>query len=271
MRICIAAMKDMENARFHSFVNISRVSYTLTTILGMCIALPLGYVTRYFGSSCVLYGNPKFKSGNATMLIINKGTTVWGEKSQCYYTTFLPLIASIHAFIWILSLISMKKLITFKQDAPVYLLNILLNLILVVAQFTSSCIITSGFEEFCKNIEQGLGDINLHSSCRQSQDKYWSIFTKSNKPYQYNFYSFLLMTQVCSWLLTGAILFQCVFTIYTVYLIIYKDETLPSSDSKTLYVYTNETNELIMNEETGSYTITQTEKEQKDDGELFNL
>lgn len=81
----------------------------------------------------------------------------------------------------------------------------------------------------------------------------------------------LFFIQVCSWLLTGTILFQCVFSIYTIYSILFKDDTSSSSssDSKSLYAYTNVSTELLLDEETGSYTVTQTEKDKKD--ELFNL
>lgn len=69
-------------------------------ILSMCVLLPLGYVWKYFNSSCLLNADIFVQVSPNKSVLLNTESTKWGDNSLCFYTTFLPVVVAIHSFIW---------------------------------------------------------------------------------------------------------------------------------------------------------------------------
>jgi len=43
------------------------------------------------------------------MLLLNMKSTVWGETSNCYYTTYTPVVVAVYIFIWLWFRIQLKS------------------------------------------------------------------------------------------------------------------------------------------------------------------
>ena len=86
-----------------------------TVIAGFCSFLPLGYVWKYFAGQCVLYANLDITvdvaSDQNKTVKIDRQTSVWGDSTDCNYTTFAAVVAVIHAFIWCWYFLLMKSLL----------------------------------------------------------------------------------------------------------------------------------------------------------------
>lgn len=71
-----------------------------TIVTGFCTFLPLSYVSMYFHWQCPLHANVRILALNESAVIVNKPNTVWGTNSICSFSTYTPVAAAIHAFIW---------------------------------------------------------------------------------------------------------------------------------------------------------------------------
>ncbi len=68
-------------------------------VLSLCVCLPLGYVWKYFDSSCLLDADI-YVEVNDDVATLNVENTKWGDKDQCMYVTFLPVLVAMHAIVW---------------------------------------------------------------------------------------------------------------------------------------------------------------------------
>ena len=84
----------------------------LAIIAGFSTFLPLGYIQKYFSNHCVLYADLRLKLEpvmNETTVKVCLQTSNWAPASTCDFTTFAPVVATIHAFIWCWFFLLMKK------------------------------------------------------------------------------------------------------------------------------------------------------------------
>jgi hypothetical protein len=77
----------------------------LAVVLGLATCIPMGYVSNFFESQCVLYASPVVSlvsngPGVPPNVSLDKLLSVWGDLGTCDYATFVAVSASIHAFIW---------------------------------------------------------------------------------------------------------------------------------------------------------------------------
>ena len=98
--------KFIENVKEKSDKYIPIVFNCLILIFCMCTFFPLGSIANYFHGECVLYAEPSVEKltiskSNLTMLLLNMKSTVWGETSNCYYTTYTPVVVAVYIFIWL--------------------------------------------------------------------------------------------------------------------------------------------------------------------------
>lgn len=86
-----------------------------TIVTSFCTFLPLGYVSSYFSWLCVLHADIQVVSVNSTAIYVDMEHTVWGATSTCYFTTYAPVLAGVHAFIWCWYFLLMKDQLKSEQ------------------------------------------------------------------------------------------------------------------------------------------------------------
>lgn len=193
-----------------------------TVITGFCTFLPLGYVWKYFIARCVLYADLDVSVSQNMTVKVDVQKSIWGTSSNCNYTTFVSVVAAIHAFIWCWFFLLMKS--TLKEENREYYLllpSILFHGIMFLVVFVSSSIVSAGANSFCHNVGRKL---NSRFTCEEAFDMSWDIFSQKtqNNPaikenVKHSIYKLLLTAKISSWLMTLTILAQCLLTGYKLY------------------------------------------------------
>ncbi|ESO85413.1 hypothetical protein LOTGIDRAFT_229430 [Lottia gigantea] len=183
----------------HNVLNV------ISVILAMCICLPLGYVTKHFDSSCILFSNVTAVVGLNETVNVNRLKTKWGDKEVCYFTTFMPVIVAIHCFIWTWFYFHMKQTIKDGgKEALVLLSMTVLYSIMCICMVISSSMITRGFNVFCANLEKYQKRKNGKTyECNEFEDLIWRIVNRKRP-----FYTFLHVSEISSWLLVISLAIQ---------------------------------------------------------------
>ncbi|XP_046355859.1 transmembrane protein 179-like [Haliotis rufescens] len=195
-------------------------------ILSMCVLLPLGYVWKYFNSSCLLNADIFVQVSPNKSVLLNTESTQWGDNSLCFYTTFLPVVVAIHSFIWTWFFVYVRRsLKDGGQDSYLMLPVLVLHGILFVCMAVSSSILTKGFNGWCHTLEK---NIQNKYTCTDLQNMHWALFHGTQ-----SFYTFYQVAEASSWLLTIALASQCGLTLYRSYREWTWEEPSPDKD-KTL-------------------------------------
>lgn len=196
----------------------------LTVATGFCTFLPLGYVSKFFLWQCVLSASIRISEVNMTAkyIVVDNTATSWGSSTDCSYTTYAAVVASIHCFIWCIFFLLMKgQLKADLKEQTIYLVSVVLHAAFTIALFVASGIITAGMNTWCAVLSEALliASKGASVSCLEAQYFRWSNFG------QHPFYSFLLTAKISSWLQTFSVLFQsltCGYKLYK-YLVKYSD------------------------------------------------
>ncbi|XP_045195281.2 uncharacterized protein LOC123550880 [Mercenaria mercenaria] len=193
------------------FINIC------TIVTSFCTFLPLGYVSSYFSWNCVLYSDIRLTDQvNYTTIYVDKEHTVWGSESTCYYTTYAPLMAGVHAFIWCWYFLLMKdQLKAEHKEFPLLIASFLLHCVVCVVIFVSSSMTSAGIDSWCHSLVTALKDKGQSVTCLETQKMDWpNVYTDGQKHF---IYSFLLTAKISSWIETLTVLCQSVVCGYKLY------------------------------------------------------
>ncbi|XP_067680822.1 transmembrane protein 179-like [Haliotis asinina] len=218
-------------------------------ILSMCVLLPLGYVWKYFGSSCLLNADIFVQVSQNKTVQLNVDITKWGDNSLCFYITFLPVFVAIHSFIWTWFFVYVSRSVKEGgQESYLLVPVVVLHAILFVCMVVSSSILTKGFNTWCHNLEKNT--LNKYT-CTDLQSMYWALFRGKQ-----SFYTYYQIAEVSSWLLTIALASQCGLTLYRNYREWTWEEPSPDKDKTLLEKENAPSGAYAMEIETGSLNFT---------------
>lgn len=195
---------------------IQAVINLCTIVTCFCTFLPLGYVSSYFSWNCVLFADIQVLSVNSTAIYVDKERTVWGATSTCSFTTYSPVLAGIHAFIWCWYFLLMKEQLKSEhKEFPLLMTSFLLHSVLCIEIFVASGMISAGIDIWCRNLVAALQKNQLKLTCSDTQKLDWPNIYSDNK--KHPIYSFLVTAKISCWLQTLTILCQTLVCGYKLY------------------------------------------------------
>lgn len=81
-------------------------------VLSLCACIPSGWTYNFFNFECILRADLSVTMNvkDNDTVILDWGGSTWGEPTQCLVSTYAPVVAAIHAFIWIWFYLQMEEL-----------------------------------------------------------------------------------------------------------------------------------------------------------------
>lgn len=79
-------------------------------ILSLFACVPSGWTFNFFNFECVLYADLSVSLKDNNTVVLDWSKSTWGKPIQCHMATYAPVVASIHAFIWIWFYSQMEEL-----------------------------------------------------------------------------------------------------------------------------------------------------------------
>ncbi|KAL4233607.1 hypothetical protein ACF0H5_008288 [Mactra antiquata] len=194
-----------------------QIGINVTTIVtGFCTFLPLSYVLMYFRWQCPIHANLAILGVNESAILVDLQNTIWGSTNECRYTTYSPLSASIHAFIWCWFFLLLKSQLKAEQkEFPLFVFSSILHSIMFVASFVSSSVLSDGINVWCFHVTNAIKYKGYSMSCSQTQHLLWPNIYEENQTHPIN--TFLRTAQISSWLQTLTILCQTLVCGYKLY------------------------------------------------------
>ncbi|XP_061174537.1 uncharacterized protein LOC133183621 [Saccostrea echinata] len=169
-------------------------------ILSLCACIPSGWTFNFFNFECLLHADLSVtvKTNDNSTVVLDWGGSTWGKPFQCHVATYAPVVASIHAFIWIWFYLQMEELDGKIQSLPALLFGCILHGCISLALLVSSGMLTTGLNSFCKNLQS-----KVPYSCSELEDMQWTTLKGKEE-----FYRYMKITEVTSWFiaLTTAVL-----------------------------------------------------------------
>ncbi|XP_069117051.1 transmembrane protein 179-like [Argopecten irradians] len=232
-----------------NFRYVTMFIHFLVIVCCGCAFFPVGSVTNYFQSQCILFSEPVLTltsniSGVIAKLDIAKSS--WGSPNLCNICIYVPVVTAIHSIIWCWFYIQMKTINDDLQVLCSLLISTILQVILFVAQIISSFILSLGFVTFCHHITYQFKD---KYTCSETQKWTWDIFERKHK-----YHTFLTVAVVFSWLVTAILLLQTLLSGYLSYKAV--DESYSRHpDDKEFYVNPQKMSysKLSVDDDTGSF------------------
>ncbi|XP_021373832.1 uncharacterized protein LOC110463516 [Mizuhopecten yessoensis] len=188
----------LEQVLRKQFRYVSIFLHFVVIIFCSCVFFPLGSVTNYFQSQCLLFADPVLTLNSNFTATVDIARSIWGSVNLCNVCIYVPVVTAIHSFIWCWFYLQMWTMNDELRMLCSLLISAILQVILFVTQLVSSIILSLGFFTFCHHLTHQLGD---KYNCSEAQTWNWDIFDRKHK-----FHTFLTVAVVFSWLVT-AILF----------------------------------------------------------------
>lgn len=79
-------------------------------VLSLCACIPSGWTYNFFNFECVLYADLSVSVKDNSTVVLDWAGSTWGKPTQCHVVTYAPVVAAIHAFIWIWFYLQMEEL-----------------------------------------------------------------------------------------------------------------------------------------------------------------
>ncbi|XP_071080113.1 transmembrane protein 179B-like [Haliotis cracherodii] len=167
--------------------------YLTTFVLGFVVSIPLGVTTINFGGQCILYGDIKWQ--NATFF---KYTPT--DMHNCNFSIYLNVFGCIF---YSLGMVIYHGYALRRKDPNIgsqmwVMPFILVNALLTVVIFISSCMISVGFKEFCDGLLRGKDKGASVYSCADGQRWNWNKFGTNYTTDTY--FTYLTVTQTATWI-----------------------------------------------------------------------
>ncbi|XP_033733702.1 uncharacterized protein LOC117322877 [Pecten maximus] len=215
-----------------------------------CVFFPVGSVTNYFQSQCLLFAQPvlTLNTNLTSTVTLDIARSSWGSQNLCNVCIYVPVVTAIHSFIWCWFYIQMKTINDELQVLCTLLISSILQVILFITQVVSSFILSLGFVTFCHRLTHQFKD---EYTCSETQTWNWDIFEKKHK-----FHTFLTVAVVFSWLVTAILLLQSVLSGYLSYKAVNESYSKSSQHSSHEDFYINSQkmsySKLSVDDDTGS-------------------
>lgn len=168
-------------------------------VLSLCACIPSGWTYNFFNFECVLYADLSVSVKDNSTVVLDWAGSTWGKPTQCHVVTYAPVVAAIHAFIWIWFYLQMEELDGKIQSLPALLFGCVLHGCISLALLVSSGMLTGGVNKLCHNLQSRLPAY----SCSQLEDMQWTTLKGTEE-----FYTYMKVTEVCTWFsaITSAVL-----------------------------------------------------------------
>ncbi|XP_048733783.2 transmembrane protein 179B-like isoform X1 [Ostrea edulis] len=188
-------------------------------VLSLCACIPSGWTYNFFNFECILRADLSVTlnvKDNDTV-ILDWGGSTWGEPTQCLVSTYAPVVAAIHAFIWIWFYLQMKELDGNMQSLPALLFGSVLHSCVSLALLVCSGMLTVGLNRFCNNLQSKL-QFSYHTySCSELESMHWTTLKGTEK-----FYTYMKVSEISSWFIAVTSAILAVMNGYRAKSVIYK-------------------------------------------------
>ncbi|CAK8695053.1 transmembrane protein 179B-like [Clavelina lepadiformis] len=165
------------------------IIYLATAITEIVSSVPVGLVQSDFKGQCILSAKVDYNNDNNTFIVLS-----FGSKSACEFCTYLTIFTVLFPLVYGgYSAYALYKSIDNAEQMWV-LPAMMLNVLLLVLKFISSCILSVGVAQLCSSVTKssGLG------TCKEGQHKSWFVWPTGDLDGS-NYDTYLTTAQSASW------------------------------------------------------------------------
>uniref|UniRef100_A0A0B7A3M2 Uncharacterized protein n=1 Tax=Arion vulgaris TaxID=1028688 RepID=A0A0B7A3M2_9EUPU len=194
----------------------------LSVVLSAMVFFPLGTIYTNFEGQCILFSQiyiivTDFALTSPARLDLIK--TEFGDSNECDYTTFSSVIVTVVGIIFLWFLFNYGRVSEKEKSESTFLVSILFfYLVLFTCVVISSIKISSGFSYWCNNMNICVGTSDPSSNCKKLDcNKFSDLVLVDLDKDTSKFYTYLLLAEISSWLLSVTLLIECFITSQRIY------------------------------------------------------
>ncbi|XP_046545106.1 transmembrane protein 179B-like [Haliotis rubra] len=171
---------------------VQGILYLASFVIGFAVSIPLGVTTINFGGQCILYGDVKWQ--NETFFRYTPT-----DMHNCNFAIYLNVFGCIF---YSLGMVIYHGYAMTRKDPNIgsqmwVMPFILVNALMTVIIFISSCMISVGFKVFCDGLLSGNEKGARVKSCADGQQWDWNRYGTDYTTDTY--YTYLAVTQTATW------------------------------------------------------------------------